>query len=147
MKLQGVDNGKLITEFYPKSNYKIENDWDQQVKLFSFTTRTEIETEYGDKMMMPDWGAVDGGLIRLPSGQNDRNGKVIYEGDILKVNKLTFKSSWPLPENLLVKFYGGMFQLYRGDENLMGLHLMYIEDGEVIGNIYDNPDLLEGGYE
>lgn len=77
------------------------------------------------------------------TGLNDKNGKEIYEGDIVRVNKLTFENSGPLPENLVVKFYNGMFQLFRDDEYLYGLHLMYIEDGEVIGNIYENPELLE----
>jgi uncharacterized phage protein (TIGR01671 family) len=76
------------------------------------------------------------------TGLKDKNGMEIYEGDIIRANKLTFESKL-LPENLLVKFYGGMFQLYRGNENLMGLHLQYIEDGEIIGNIYENPELLK----
>lgn len=76
--------------------------------------------------------------VMMHIGHKDKNGKKIFEGDIIKVNELTFESSATLPENLNVKLYGGMFQLYRGDENLMGLHLGYIEDGEVIGNIYEN---------
>ncbi|PHC36759.1 hypothetical protein COF09_28780 [Bacillus toyonensis] len=77
------------------------------------------------------------------TGLKDKNGKEIYEGDIVRVNKLTFENAGPLPENLVVKFYSGMFQLFRDDEYLYGLHLMYIEDGEVIGNIYEHPELLK----
>lgn len=77
------------------------------------------------------------------TGLLDSKGNEIYEGDILKINKLKFECSVLLPENLNVKYYGGMFQLYRGDENLMGLHLGYIEECEVIGNIYENPELLK----
>ncbi|HDR5272581.1 hypothetical protein E8M24_31580 [Bacillus thuringiensis] len=77
------------------------------------------------------------------TGLKDKNGKEICEGDIVRVNKLTFENSGPLPENLVVKFYNGMFQLFRDDEYLYGLHLMYIEDGEVIGNIYENQNLTK----
>jgi uncharacterized phage protein (TIGR01671 family) len=80
--------------------------------------------------------------ILLFTEQKDRSGKEICEGDIVKVNKLTFESSAPLPENLIVKYYGGMFQLFRGNECLMGLHLLYIDDCEIIGNIYENPGLI-----
>jgi hypothetical protein len=63
--------------------------------------------------------------------------KEIYDGDIIKVNKLTFESSASLPENLNVHYYGGMFQLFRGTEPLMGLHLLYLEDGEIIGTMFE----------
>lgn len=78
------------------------------------------------------------------TGLKDKYSKEIYEGDIVRVNKLTYETSGLLPENLMVKYYGGMFQFFRGNrECLMGLHLLYLEDGEVIGNIYENPELLE----
>ncbi|OPG91316.1 hypothetical protein B2I21_35035 [Chryseobacterium mucoviscidosis] len=83
-------------------------------------------------------------VLMLKSGVKDSKGKDYYDGDIVKVNKLTFKSSGRLPENLVVRLYDGMFQLFRGKEPLMGLHLGYIADGEVIGNIYENPELLGG---
>ncbi|WP_145413779.1 YopX family protein [Paenibacillus xylanexedens] len=83
-------------------------------------------------------------VLMLKSGVKDSKGKDYYDGDIVKVNKLNFESSGPLPENLVVRLYEGMFQLFRGREPLMGLHLGYIADGEVIGNIYENPEFLGG---
>lgn len=76
------------------------------------------------------------------TGIKDSKGNEVYEGDIIKVNKLTFESSAPLPENLTVTYYGGMFQFFRGKEPLMGLHLAYLDDGEIIGNIFENPELI-----
>lgn len=83
-------------------------------------------------------------VLMLKSGVKDSKGNDYYDGDIVKVNKLNFESSGPLPENLVVRLYGGMFQLFRDKEPLMGLHLGYIADGEVIGNVYENPELLGG---
>lgn len=76
------------------------------------------------------------------TGLRDKNGVEIYEGDILRVSELTFISSGKLPENLNVVYIYGMFQLFRGNESLFGLHLAYVKDGEVIGNIHDSPELL-----
>ena len=67
------------------------------------------------------------------------NGTEIYEGDIIRVDKFHFTSSWPLPDILNVVYDGGCFELYRGDENLMGLRAYLIKEGEVIGNIHDTP--------
>jgi hypothetical protein len=70
------------------------------------------------------------------------NNKGIYHGDIIKVSKLSFESSAPLPENLNVEYYSGMYQLFRGKEPLMGLHLHYLEEGEIVGTMFENPELI-----
>lgn len=74
-------------------------------------------------------------------------GKEIYRGDIIKVNKLTFESSAPLPENLNVEYYHGMYQLFRGKEPLMGLHLSYLKEGDIIGNMFENPGLIAAKFD
>lgn len=80
--------------------------------------------------------------IQLYSDETDKHGKLICEGDVLKVNKFKFDSSHELPENLIVKFFKGSFQLFRGQQCLMGLYLSYIEDCEIIGNTCENPEYL-----
>lgn len=70
------------------------------------------------------------------------NGKEIYDGDVIKVTKLTFDTSGPLPDILNVQYYGGMYQLYRGTKPLMGLHLLYLDEGEIIGKMFENPNLI-----
>ena len=70
------------------------------------------------------------------------SGKDIYRGDIIQVKKFTFESSVPLPVHLNVEIYKGMYQLYRGNENLMGLHLLYLEEGEVVGTMFENAELV-----
>ena len=87
--------------------------------------------------------------IEQYAGLKDKNGKEIYEGDILKING---------GSNYLVKWFndigfdgmGGMHSgfyfdnKYRGNTEL-DYHLgFYKEEIEVVGNINENPELLTG---
>ena len=75
------------------------------------------------------------------TGLKDKNGKEIYERDIVQIK----------PERACVKWNDkyGYFQLvpigdYYFDSDVVGQALEYVE-AEVIGNIYENPELLEKG--
>lgn len=71
-------------------------------------------------------------------GLKDKNGKLIYEGDILKLSEFG--------KPVEVKFKAIGFVLRREPSNTPGYENdKYIpEDCEVIGNIYENKELLDG---
>ena len=79
------------------------------------------------------------------SGLYDYNGNKIYEGDILKWEK----------DGLMyvVKFWDGMFyaSVKECNDGIFGgfpLHALTKHDDrkcEIVGNIYDNPELMKGG--
>lgn len=83
------------------------------------------------------------------TGLHDKNGKEIYEGDIVKCSFWTIgeKDGIQYHEKNLVGEvtyldFQGRYSVVYGDDYMVTLELGAIEK-EVIGNIYENKDLLE----
>lgn len=79
---------------------------------------------------VPDMKEVDPETVCQYTGLTDKKGRKIFEGNILKI---------PEKKNHNVKFEYGQF--------CVGINcpVAYIRtECEVIGNIFDNPELLEG---
>ena len=92
-------------------------------------------------------GRVDGEntILMQYTGLKDKNGKEIYEGDILRIKNdhldetVVFKVEWG-GEDYPAFYLPG----YETEMNSFS-ELYYGEDEfKVIGNIYENPELLEG---
>jgi len=74
------------------------------------------------------------------TGLKDRNGKEIYEGDILFCNSFySHKSLKKREYKAVVSYSSGMFS----PKSIGGTIVLNFEDCEIIGNIYENPELLE----
>lgn len=73
-------------------------------------------------------------LIMQYTGLHDKNGKEIYEGDILQ-----YTDNYNRPITGVVQYLGNGFWIEEKDET----HYMP-NDREVIGNAWENPELIGG---
>ena len=81
----------------------------------------------------------DNVIIMQSTGLKDKNGKEVFVGDIIKCTRGC------LHEVYIEKEYGGTYIGGMPAIYLKGLNEGYAwtEDEEIIGNIYENPELLE----
>ncbi len=70
------------------------------------------------------------------TGLKDKNGKLIYEGDVLKDEDGNFDSLYWKEGCFIIDSYMPSYECLSRTEEL-----------EVIGNIYENPELLKDGEE
>lgn len=102
-----------------------------------------VVVDQSSVFVSPDYVFVDNLVIMQSTGLKDKNGKEVFVGDIIKCTRGC------LHEVYIEKEYGGT---YCG-----GMPAVYLKDlregyawtehEEIIGNIYENPELLEVTHE
>jgi len=103
-----------------------------------FTTDYASNGENKESFGFDNWFCVIPETVGQYTGLKDKNGKEIYEGDICIV-KTVYMHQYT---RYLVKHYNCGFRLYL-DNHYMCLCEIDERDIEVIGTIYENPELLE----
>lgn len=100
----------------------------------------------GDVVMSGVWGKFDTSEIEVPimqyTGLKDKNGKEIYEGDIIQFTRLDADKAALPPLPVIWDEKTGFH--CKGYNFSMGVDMAASYDtlsGEVIGNIYENPEL------
>ena len=128
-----IDNGDWIEGYYVKTvDYRTDSAVHSIIELPSaFYPRGEIAREY----------EISSSTIGQYTGLTDKHGKKIFEGDCFK----TYCTGLPVYKHI-VGYYPEHFAFMARCIEMNTVH--YLSDYrpsaiEVIGNIHDNPELLE----
>jgi len=104
--------------------------------IFYFTPKDLIQDKFSNREILWKW-LEEGNQPDLFIGAKDKNGREIYEGDIVRYNdKLTGVVVW--------KYTGFVLELLNRKKSpiLLWYDVDTKDNIEVIGNIYENPELI-----
>ena len=126
-----------MREILFRGKCKTDNEW---LYGFPYVTRKNAVkinwycSEFGS--MRTD--EVDPETVGQYTGLTDKNGKRIYEGDIVKSNHCAYVIMW---DSVKAMFY------LRDPVSMVtsDFYNYFGSDLTVIGNIHDNPEILKGG--
>ena len=123
-----IDNDEWVEGYYWCEYARRQN----QHHIYTF--------EFGEdeEVIITGNAIVDPLTVGQFTGLTDKNGVEIYEGDIVKVDIFTKNYCIVFGES---KKWGASFQ-YKSDFSIYYLTESFTRDCLVIGNIFDNPELL-----
>lgn len=128
--------------------YVLAEEMINEILMISFV-RKEIVGKFSDgstsvPLKFEDKRNGEDVILMQSTGLEDKNGKEIFEGDIVQFEDYYMESDLPYINNGIVEWSQGRFNI----TNRCSVDMEDLLDGEfldltTIGNIYENPELLE----
>ena len=117
--------------------------------LHTGTNKAIITSLYGNCSIK-----LEKNILMQCTGLKDKNGKLIYEGDLLKPfeeEDERVEVVWSEEKarfELMIQwtdpcYWNGLYEETRKGRDYYDFDDFYVKDFEVIGNVYENPELLE----
>ena len=135
-----TDNGEWV-----EGNLVWSDDADDDYKAIIIpTTGSNMFTRGGSNgdLGFEKWYRVDPSTICQCTGLKDKNGKLIWENDIMVAH---LDDAYPEDETYIriLWYESGFCSKEKGSEDISPIDKFDQEHFEVCGNIFDNPELLE----
>ena len=126
-------SGEWVEGAFSKYNWNVLDERKEKPQIIIFSDNEDIDGL---------WCGVLPETVGQYTGLTDKNGRKIFEGDIVEGNSEYFTYTHPYGK---VVYDGGQY-LISFDDVLEDIECLgaWANDVEIIGNIYDNPELLEG---
>lgn len=149
-----IKKRRIMREILFRAKGKIDGEWHYSSGVinvrdisFMFSERRPVNKVY-DKTadgtdILFNFEIVDGETVGQFTGLTDKNGKKIFEGDIIK----TFYCNLVIAYNIKESCYEGQYAGCPKIAKELKYCAQFVDnekiDCEVIGNIHDNPELLK----
>ena len=132
-KAKRLDNGEWVTGQYVKGL----DMYGKEVHLIFEPTTIFYSSGETD-----GWSEIDPSTICQCTGLKDKNGKLIWENDIMVAH---LDDAYPEDETYIriLWYESGFCSKEKGSEDISPIDKFDQEHFEVCGNIFDNQDLLE----
>lgn len=139
-KAKAVETGEWVEGYYVKASYMKDGEWKYSHRIYTGHIETSCFSAVTFSSPVDNY-EIDPETLCLSTGIKDKNDIMIWENDICNYFNPEDKDGIAVIEPNYARWVGGTISTTE-----MVTHLLYLQcssEWEVVGNIFDNPELME----